>query len=107
MSTLIILCGYIFTLRVTQCRNAGNDNYLLIANSKEVKVEEFSPWGEVLTHRTNYHSISYLYKWKEYNFDVLQQRVLPGVTPRAVTHFTIGSRHFIAMANFRNNKGQN
>ncbi|XP_045104115.1 uncharacterized protein LOC123499741 isoform X2 [Portunus trituberculatus] len=81
------------------------EHYLLIANSKEVNVE-YSPSGEVLAHRTNYHSVSYLYKWKEHYFDALQHRVLPGSYPRTVTHFTIGSRHFVAMANYRNNKGQ-
>ncbi|XP_063865670.1 uncharacterized protein LOC135103410 isoform X1 [Scylla paramamosain] len=85
--------------------NRDGEHYLLIANSKEVKVA-YGPSGEVLAHRINYHSVSYLYKWKEHYFDALQHRILPGSSPRAVTHFTIGSRHFVAMANYRNNKGQ-
>ena len=76
----------------------------MIGNSKEIKVE-YSPTGEVLAHKINYHSVSYLYKWKEHYFDALQHRVLPGSSPRSVTHFTIGRRHFVAMANYRNNKG--
>lgn len=90
---------------MTHYRSRDGEHYLLIANSKEVKVE-YSPSGEVLAHRTNHHAVSYLYKWKEHYFDALQHRVLPGSSPRAVTHFTVGSRHFVAMANYRNNKGQ-
>ncbi|XP_050727917.1 uncharacterized protein LOC127004358 isoform X2 [Eriocheir sinensis] len=83
----------------------GQENYLLIANAEEA-VEAYSPWGEELTNRTTYHTSSLLYHWNDHYFDGLQQRVLPGTNPHAVTHFTIGRQHFVAMANFQNNKGQ-
>lgn len=68
-------------------------------------MEAYSLWGEELTNRTTYHTTSLLYHWTDHYFDALQQRVLPGTNPHAVTHFTIGRQHFVAMANFQNNKG--
>ncbi|XP_071528664.1 uncharacterized protein [Panulirus ornatus] len=79
-------------------------NFLLIADTREV-TESFvyKAGGILLANKTNYHTTSRLYHWTGEYFDVLQE--LPGTYPRSVKHFVIQNLHFIAMANFRNNKG--
>ncbi|XP_069939792.1 uncharacterized protein [Cherax quadricarinatus] len=82
----------------------GGKNYLLIADSMEVAERiVHTPTGLKLIKKTNYHALSRLYHWTGQYFDLLQE--LPGTHPRAVTHFLVGNIHFIAVANFRNNKG--
>nr|XP_045588112.1 uncharacterized protein LOC123750026 [Procambarus clarkii]XP_045588119.1 uncharacterized protein LOC123750026 [Procambarus clarkii] len=83
----------------------GGKNYLLVADSKEVIERLIStPTGTKRVNKTNYHTVSRLYHWTGQYFDVLQE--LPGTNPRGLLHFLVGNTHFIAVANFRNNKGQ-
>nr|XP_053631323.1 uncharacterized protein LOC128687784 [Cherax quadricarinatus] len=56
------------------------------------------------TTSTTYHTTSRLYQWMGLYFDVLQE--LPATSPRAVHHFMINNFSFLAVANFKNNKGQ-
>ncbi|XP_069192402.1 streptococcal hemagglutinin-like [Procambarus clarkii] len=71
--------------------------FLIVANSKYVARTKSS---EAVT----YHTTSRIYRWTGLYFDVVQE--LPTTDPRAAHHFTIHKHHFLAIANFKNNKGE-
>ncbi|XP_071527825.1 uncharacterized protein [Panulirus ornatus] len=72
--------------------------FLMVAEAKSVGAGVRGPTS------TTYHTTSKIYYWTGQYFDFLHQ--LPGTHPTSVRHFKTKDHHFIAMANFINNKGQ-
>nr|XP_027218520.1 uncharacterized protein LOC113811040 [Penaeus vannamei] len=77
---------------------------LMVAESlKMVNVTVETDSGTKVVTMANYETVSFVYEWAGEYFDAIQE--LPGTRPYSVTHIRIYNAHFIAMANFVNNKG--
>lgn len=50
------------------------------------------------------HTTSALYRWIGNHFDSWE--LLPGTNPVAAHHFMVNEFHYLAFANFQNNKGE-
>ncbi|XP_042882139.1 uncharacterized protein LOC122259439 isoform X2 [Penaeus japonicus] len=78
---------------------------LMVAESlKKVNVSVETGSGTSEVQMANYETVSFVYEWAGEYFDAIQQ--LPGTRPNSVAHIRIHSAHFIAMANFVDNKGR-
>lgn len=77
---------------------------LMVAESlKKVNVTVETDSGTEVVLMANYETVSFVYEWAGEYFDAIQE--LPGTRPNSVTHIRIYNAHFIAMANFIDNKG--
>ncbi|XP_047499504.1 uncharacterized protein LOC125045952 [Penaeus chinensis] len=78
---------------------------LMVAESlKKVNVTLETDLGTKVVVMANYETVSFVYEWAGEYFDAIQE--LPGTRPNSVTHIRIHNAHFIAMANFIDNKGR-
>ncbi|XP_071528661.1 uncharacterized protein [Panulirus ornatus] len=78
--------------------------YLAVINAEVTVTNGMSGGHAGYGTYKNYHTTSRLYRWTGLYFDIVQE--LPGTNPRAVHYFIASKFFFLAVANFRNNKGQ-